>query len=831
MRRISVISTALAVASTLFTTTRAATAQQPAYRNPRLSIDRRVNDLLARMTLEEKVAQMLCLWGEKKLITDAAGHFSSANAPPWFRIGIGRIERPQDGHDARGEAEFVNAIQQWVRDSTRLGIPILFNEEALHGLEALGATSFPQAIALASSWNPELVERVFAATAAEARASGVGQVLAPVVDIARDPRWGRFEETYGEDPFLVARMGVAAVRGFQGTDSVIGAAHVLATLKHMTGHGQPESGTNTGPASIGERTLRDMFLYPFEVAVKEAGARSVMASYNEVDGIPSHVNRWMLHDVLRGEWGFDGTIVSDWFAIEQLIDRHHVAADSAEAARRALDATVDIELPDPGPYTTLVDQVKKHQVPLQEIDAAVRRLLRAKFVLGLFENPFVDVAAAERISGAESTRPLALEAARQAMILLKNEGNLLPLRASAYSRVAVIGPHAGEVLLGGYAGVPSHLVSILDGVKAKLPSASVEYAEGVRITEDSVFTKELQPHIGGARSKFRNEADRVVGPDSASNATRIANAVALARRSDLVILVLGDNEETAREAYADDHLGDRSSLGLPGQQETLALQLAATGKPIVLVLINGRPMSIPNLVTHLPAILEGWYLGQETGTAVADVLFGDANPGGKLPATVARDVGQLPVFYNYKPSGRRGYVLDSIAPLFPFGYGLSYTTFAYTPPRLTANHILPTGTATVSVDVRNTGTRRGDEVVQMYIRDEVSAATRPVKELRGFQRVTLEPGESRTVSFTIGPELLSYHGLDMKRVVEPGQFDIMIGGNSDDGQSIELTVDAPRPTPSSPKRFKSKAQKTQSGRILSPSGLRRRLRHASRRLI
>ncbi|HEY2854227.1 MAG TPA: glycoside hydrolase family 3 N-terminal domain-containing protein [Gemmatimonadaceae bacterium] len=768
-----------------------ANAQQPAYRNPKLPIDRRVNDLLGRMTLEEKVAQMLCLWDEKKLITDATGRFSSANAPKWFRTGIGRIERPQDGHDARAEAEFVNAIQQWVRDSTRLGIPVLFNEEALHGLEALGSTSFPQAIALASTWNPELVERVFTATAAEARARGVGQVLAPVVDIARDPRWGRFEETYGEDPYLVARMGVAAVRGFQGTDSLIGPAHVLATLKHMTGHGQPESGTNVGPASIGERTLRDMFLYPFEVAVKEAGAKSVMASYNEVDGIPSHVNRWMLHDVLRGEWGFTGTVVSDWFAIEQLIDRHHVVADSTEAARRALDATVDIDLPDPGAYTTLVDQVKKHQVPMEEIDAAVRRLLRAKFVLGLFDHPFVDVAAAERISGAESTRPLALEAARQAMILLRNEGNLLPLRAGAYSRVAVIGPHAGEVLLGGYSGVPSHLVSILHGVKAKMPAATVEYAEGVRITEDSVFTKEPQPHIGGARSKFRNGADRVVAADSASNAARMVGAVALARRSDLVILVLGDNEQTAREAYADDHLGDRSSLGLPGQQEALALQLAATGKPVVLVLINGRPISIPNLVTHIPAILEGWYLGQETGTAVADVLFGDANPGGKLPATVARDVGQLPVFYNYKPSGRRGYVLDSIAPLFPFGYGLSYTTFAYSPPRLTVDHIQSTGRTSVAVDVRNTGTRRGDEVVQMYLRDEVSAATRPVKELRGFQRVTLEPGQSRTVTFAIGPEHLWYHGPDMKRVVEPGKFEIMIGGNSEDVQSIELTVDPP----------------------------------------
>jgi len=768
----------------------AVVAQRPAYRDASLPMERRVTDLLSRMTLEEKVAQMMCLWDQKKLITDSSGRFNPARAPQWFRVGIGRIERPQDGHDARGEAEFVNAIQRWVRDSTRLGIPILFNEEALHGLEAAGATSFPQAIALASTWNTDLVQRVFTATAAEARARGVHQVLAPVVDIAREPRWGRFEETYGEDPFLVARMGVAAVRGFQGagTGPTIAPGHVFATLKHMTGHGQPESGTNVGPASVGERTLRDMFLYPFEIAIKEAGAKSVMASYNEVDGIPSHVNRWMLHDVLRTEWGFDGTVVSDWFAIQQLIDRHHVASDPAEAARRALDATVDIELPDPATYATLVDQVKAKKVSMQAIDAAVRRLLRPKFMLGLFENPLVDVAAAERISGAEGTRALALEAAQQAMILLRNEGGLLPLRVGAHSRIAVIGPHAGEVLLGGYAGVPLHAVSILDGIRTRVAeSATVEYAEGVRITEDSVFTPEPQPHMGGARSKFRNGADRVVPTDAASNARRMADAVALAQRSDLVVLVLGDNEQTAREAYENNHLGDRASIGLPGEQEALALRIAATGKPVVLVLINGRPASIPNL-TRIPAIVEGWYLGQETGTAVAKVLFGDVNPGGKLPVTVARDVGQLPVFYNYKPSARRGYVLDTIAPLFPFGFGLSYTTFAYSNLRLSANQIPANGHTRVSVDVRNTGSRGGDEVVQLYIRDEASSATRPVKELRGFERVSLVPGETRTVSFDVGPDHLSYHGSNMKRVVEPGTFQLMVGGSSADLKSVSLVV-------------------------------------------
>ena len=759
------------------------------YLDPSLPIERRVDDLLGRMTLEEKVGQMLCLWQGKRAITDREGRFDPSRAPKWFRIGVGRIERPGEGHGARAEAEYTNAIQRWVKDSTRLGIPVLFDEEALHGLEAEQTTSFPQAIALASTWNPELVERVFAVAAAEARARGVHQVLAPVVDVARDPRWGRIEETYGEDPYLAARMGVAAVRGFQGTDAVVGSSHGLATLKHMTGHGQPESGTNVGPAPYGERSLRDVFLYPFEVVIKEAGARSVMPSYNEVDGIPSHANRWLLHDVLRGEWGFDGVIVSDWFAIAQLDEVHHVAADVGEAARRALAATVDIELPDVQAYGTLVDQVRQGRVAEATIDSAVRRLLQPKFELGLFENPLVDSDAADRLSGADASRSLALDAARQAITLLKNDGGVLPLSAERLSRVAVIGPHAAEVLLGGYSGGPRHLVSILEGIRARLGRrATVEYAEGTRITEDSTFTREPQPHVGGTRSHARWGADRVVPADSASNARRRAAAVALARRSQVAIVVVGDNEMTSREAYASNHLGDRADLGLPGQQEELVRAVLTTGTRTVLVLIHGRPLSIPTLALRVPAILDGWYLGQETGTAVAEALFGDINPGGKLPVTVARHVGQLPVFYNHKPSARRGYLFDTAQPLFPFGYGLSYTTFAYANLRVAPARIGTRERTTVSVDVTNTGARAGDEVAQLYIRDVVSMATRPVKELRGFRRVTLQPGETRTIRFEIGPEQLSYHGPDMKRVVEPGRFDVMVGGNSVDVSSVALDV-------------------------------------------
>lgn len=762
---------------------------KPDYKNAALPVERRVQDLLSRMTLEEKVAQMLCLWSAKRQITDAQGKFDPAKAPQWFRVGIGRIERPSDGHGARAEAEFTNAIQKWVKENTRLAIPVIFHEEALHGLQGAEATSFPQAIALASTWNPELVEKSFALVAQEVRARGAQQVLAPVVDVARDPRWGRFEETFGEDPYLVSRMGLAAVRGFQGGGKTIPADHVMATLKHMTGHGQPESGTNVGPAPFGERTLREFFFAPFETAIKQGYARCLMPSYNEIDGIPSHANRWMLHDVLRGEWGFNGTIVADWQAISQLAGRHHVAKDRADAARQALRATVDVELPDVETYQTLVDQVKQGKVAEAAIDEAVRRLLRDKFELGLFENPFVDVDRAVRISGAESSRALALEAARQAIILLQNRGGLLPLQADKVHSVAVIGPHAAEVMLGGYSGVPRHSVSILEGIRRRLGAGvKVSHAEGVRITEDSSFTRDPQPLVGGTRSQARWSADKVVLANPEANRKRIAEAEALARASDVAIVVVGDNEQTCREAYADNHLGDRPDLRLVGQQEELVRRVLDIGKPTVLVLINGRPPAVPELAERAPAILEGWYLGQEGGTALAEVLFGDVNPSGKLPTSMPRSVGQLPIFYNHKPTAMRGYVFESTKPLFPFGHGLSYTTFLYGAPTIAPARIPPVGRATASVEVTNTGTRVGDEVVQLYIRAEVSRVTRPVLELKGFQRITLKPGEKKTVTFELGPEQLSYHGPDMKRVVEPGRFQVMIGGSSQQVKAVGLEV-------------------------------------------
>lgn len=766
-------------------------AVEPAYRDSTLPIDRRVEDLLGRMTLEEKVGQMLSLHEAKAAFTDAQGRFDpSGDLPKWFKVGVGRIERPSEGHTAREEATYINAIQRWVQENTRLGLPVLFHEEGLHGVQAEQSTSFPIPMAMASAWNPDLVEEIYGVVAEDIRARGAHQALTPVVDVAREPRWGRIEETFGEDPYLTSRLSVAAVRGFQGAGPPLEPPKVIATLKHMTGHGQPQSGTNIGPSNQSERVLREVFFPPFKAAVQEAGALSVMASYNEIAGVPSHTNRWMLNDVLREEWGFDGVIVSDWFAIYQLISRHHVAADTAEAARQALDATVDIDLPDGETYPTLVDQVRSGQVPESAIDDAVRRLLKAKFMLGLFEDPYVDPDRAEAVAGAEEQRPLARDAAHQAITLLKNEGNLLPLDPAHLDRVAIIGPHAAEVLLGGYSGRPRHTVSIYEGVQQQLEGeAEVRYAEGVRITEDSVFTDASQPHMSGERSHPRWVADEVVLADSAANRKRIEEAVQLARGSDVAIVVVGGNEQTSREAWADTHLGDRSRLDLVGQQEELVRAVLGTGTPTVTMLINGRPLAIPDLADNVAALLEGWYLGQETGTAVADVLFGEVNPGGHLPVTIPRSVGQLPMFYNHKPSARRGYLFESTEPLFPFGHGLSYTTFEYDHLRLEPNQIGPYGTTSVSVDVTNTGDRAGDDVVQLYLRDRVSSVTRPVKELRGFERISLDSGETTTVSFEIGPDDLSFYGTDMEHIVEPGLFDIMIGHSSADiAQSATLEV-------------------------------------------
>jgi beta-glucosidase len=670
-------------------------------------------------------------------------------------------------------ATFTNRMQKLMIEDTRLGIPLIFHEECLHGLAADQGTSYPQAIALAATWNPVLSQRIFTAVALEVRSRGVQQCLMPVIDLARDPRWGRTEETYGEDPYLVSRMGVAAVTGLQGRGESIDGDHVLATLKHFAVHSQPEGGTNVGPAPYSERTIRESFLVPFEVALKEAHAQTVMPSYNELDGIPNHSNVWLLRDVLRKEWGFDGLVVSDYFAIDEMIGRHHIADNCADAARYAIRAGVDIELPFEKCYGMLPELVRSGQVPESLIDEAVTRMLRAKFELGLFDHPYVDAKRAEEVSNTPADQQLALQAAHEAITLLKNQNSLLPLDLNKTKRIAVIGPDAADVHLGGYSGRPGRGVSILEGIKDKVGGkGEVLYAEGSRITE----------------SEPDWNADNVVPADPELDQQRIAQAVATIQKAEVGIVVVGENEQTVREEWAENHLGDRDDLNLLGRQDELVKQLLATGKPIVVVLIHGRPNSINFIAANVPAILDGWYLGQEGGTALADVLFGDYNPAGRLPITVPRSVGQLPDYYYSKPTAKRGYLFADKSPLFPFGFGLSYTTFKYSNLRMARASITPTGTTSVSVDVTNTGTRAGDEVVQMYIRDDVSSVTRPVKELRGFERISLKPGETKTVSFTIGPEALQFYNREMKRVVEPGTFTVMVGPNSADVQSTKFAV-------------------------------------------
>jgi beta-glucosidase len=759
----------------------AALAQElPAYKNRNLPVEQRVADLLPRMTLEEKIAQLGGSWQNPDQTKDPKDRFVGAKrefqpdqAALLLKNGLGGMSRPSENRGPREMAEFTNTLQKWVRENTRLGIPVLFHEECLHGNAAPKGTSYPQAIALASTWDPALVTNVFTQVASEVRARGAQQCLAPVLDLARDPRWGRTEETYGEDPYLVSRIGVAAVHGFQGAGPIIDKSHVLATTKHFAVHGQPEGGTNVAPGNYSERVIREYFLRPFEAALTEGQAQTVMASYNEIDGIPSHSNKHLLTDILRQEWGFQGLVVSDYFAIAQLISIHHVTATNAGAAKMALEAGVDMELPAVDAFTTLADQVKQGTVSEALIDRSVARLLREKFLLGLFDDPYVDPDYAEKITNSPEHQQLSLKAAHEAITLLKNQNNLLPLDKSKYKRIAVIGPNAKEVHLGGYSDNPGRGVSILQGIKDKVGSgAEILYSEGCKITE-------TPPDWN---------ADKVVLGDPALNAKRIAEAVKVAQRADVVILALGDNEQTSREAWAEDHKGDRDSLDLLGNQDDLVKEILSTGKPTVAFLLEGRPNSINYIAENVPAILDGWYLGQEGGTAVADVLFGDYNPAGRLPITVPRSVGQLPDYYYQKPSAKREYLGSTVEPLFPFGYGLSYTTFKYATPRLDPDNIGPEGSTKVSVDVTNSGKVRGDEVVQLYIRDEVSSVTRPVKELRGFRRISLEPGETKTVEFPLGFAELSFLNRDMHRVVEPGAFKIMVGGNSRDLIETELHV-------------------------------------------
>jgi beta-glucosidase len=715
----------------------------PPYRNPKLSIEVRVDDLISRMTIEEKAHQL-------------ASFFPNANV--------------------------------------RLGIPHMQAGEALHGICLPLATSFPQAIALASTWDPEIIEEMANIIAKESRTLGVHHVYSPMLGVARDARWGRTEESYGEDPYLISRIGVAFINGLQGKgEARFDENHIIATAKHFIADGEPIAGLNGSAYDVSERTLHEIHLPPFKAAVEEAKVGCIMPAHHSLNGIPCHANAYIMNEILRETYGFDGFVICDNNDIFNLMNFMRIAKTWTEAARLSLEVGVDTELAWERPWDTgraygapLVEGVRNGVIPRELLDKAVKNVLRAKFKLGLFDDgseviawrdyelsgdkgkkDYKVVTYSDSIRGRDlggdyfntldrltiprenveeilndpTHNDLALEVARKAITLLKNDNNLLPLDKSSLKRIAVIGPNADEELLGGYSAPKvRYFVSVLDGIKNYAGDAvEVFYAEGVSIED------------------FERE--------------NIDEAVSIAQKSDVAVVVLGGNEVTCKENE------DRDDLRLVGQQQTLVEAVFATGTPVVVVLLHGRPLAIEWIKDHVPAILDGWYLGQETGNAVSDVLFGKINPGGKLPMTVPRNVGQVPIYYNMMRPGRPGRYFQSKAePLWPFGHGLSYTTFEYSNLKIT-----PTSStsASVNIDITNTGKRAGDEVVQLYVRDEYASVVRPNRELKRFQRITLRPGEKQTLTFTLDKDAFAFYDEKTDEwIVEPGDFNIMAGSSS-----------------------------------------------------
>lgn len=750
------------------------------YKNKALSSDERTRDLLSRMILEEKVAQMVSInYDLKEEIITEKGTVNIDILKAKYSSGLGQFSEFCKTHnwlDPIQQTKVYNSIQKYFIENTRLGIPAVFHDEGLHGLTAKNATSFPQPIALAGAFNPEMTEKLFGIVSTEARSRGIQQILCPVLDVERDARWGRCEETFGEDPFLIGEMGVAVIKGMQGDHFQ---DHVVATLKHFAAHSQPENGINCSPVNVSQRILREVFLYPFQQVVKRTNIASVMASYNEVDGVPSHANQWLLNDVLRKEWGFKGYVVSDYFALGELAFGsnnvgHHVASDWKDAARLGIEAGVNIELPFTQTYANIPQLIKEDLVKESAIDSLVYKLLYYKFELGLFDQPYLDEKTADKANGNEKSRELALEAARQSIVMLKNNNGIAPLTTNKIKKLAIIGPNADRVLLGEYFGKPRQFVTVLEGFRNRLDkNVEIAYSEGCKITTTS----------GWQEDKVELEAPEI-------SLKSIKAAMETARNSDVILLAVGGNEQTSREAWNLNHMGDRTNIDLAGAQNQLIDSLATLNKPIVAVVINGSPIAFCNLVKKADAIFECWYLGQECGNAIADVVLGNYNPSGKLSVSIPRSAAHLPCYYNYKPMSRRGYLFDSVSPLYPFGFGLSYSTFEISDPKLSKPIVSKDENSTVTVNVTNTGKFDGTEVVQLYIRDEVSSVTRPVKELKGFQRVTLKAGETKPVEFKITPESLAFWDIKMNYTVEPGKFNLMVGNSSrdEDLKSIELTI-------------------------------------------
>jgi len=747
------------------------------YMNPSLPVAERVADLLARMTLDEKIAQLGAVEPIENLV------FSMEDFKSRTADGIGQISII-GGHCMLGPeaiADLANKLQGRLVENTRLGIPAIVHEECCSGYMARGATCFPQIIGVASTWSPELVEEMASVFRVQMRAAGAHQGLSPVLDIARDPRWGRTEETFGEDPYLVSKMGVSYVRGLQGPGLKEG---IAATAKHFVGYGLSAGGMNWAPVFLPPRELREVYMTPFEAVVKEAGLASVMNAYHELDGVPCGCSKELLTDILRNEWGFDGIVVADYHTIVMLAQYHHVARNKSEAAAMALESGLDVELPHTSCYgQPLRDAVQNGAVSEALIDETVARILKMKFRLGLFENPTVDVERVADVYETPEQRSLARKIAQKSMVLLKNNDDLLPL-GKDLSTIAVIGPNADEVrnMLGDYSH-PSHTELAAQGLEDSAAGASERLPEGNPVSMISVLEGIRRKVSPGSTVHYAKGCD-VTGESTEG----FGEAVEIVKKADIAIVIVGGKSGLAMDCTSGE-FRDRADIALPGVQEELVRAVCETGTPVVVVLINGRPMSISWIAEHAPAILEAWLPGEEGAEAVADVLFGDCNPGGRLPITIPRAVGQIPVFYNHKPSGGRSviygdYVSLSCKPLYAFGHGLSYTRFEFDDLRIEPGRVEMGGEVKVAVDVRNVGGRAGDEVVQLYVRDAQAKITRPVKELKGFMRISLEPGERKTVVFTLFVNQLGFYDENMEFVVEPGTVEVMIGGASDD---IRLT--------------------------------------------
>jgi beta-glucosidase len=760
----------------------------PLYLDSRRSPDWRAADLLGRMTLDEKIAQLGAVWGSDLLDGKSLSH---DKATLLLADGIGQITRLAGNTllGPRDAAAAANQIQRFLVEGTRLGIPALFHEESCAGLATKSATQFPQAIGLASTFEPELVERMAEVIREQMLAIGARQALAPVLDVARDPRWGRVEETFGEDPYLAARMGVAYVRGVQGADLREG---VVATAKHFMGYGASEGGRNWGPCQLPTRELLERILPPFAAAIQEAGVRSVMNGYHEIDGVPCGASAWLLDELLRGELGFRGTVVADYFTVLCLMTFHRVAGDAKEAAARALEAGLDVELPSRECYgAPLKEAALSGRIKTGHVDRAVLRVLAQKFELGLFERPFVPESNAPSVFDTEDQRALAREIARKSIVLLKNEDELLPL-PSDLRRIAVVGPNADNVrhLQGDYH-FPTHYEITFGATPEPRASGGDRAASGVDLLAQ--FT----PHVSvlaGIRAAVseRTEVVHAAG-GSVHGATddELREAVELARSADVAVVVVGGRSGLVSGCTSGESM-DATRLELTGDQVQLVREVAATGTKTVVVLVNGRVLALEHVESLAPALLEAWLPGEEGGHAVADVLFGRENPAGRLPVTLPRSAGQVPLYYNHKPSGARcmfrgDYSDGPVTPLFPFGHGLSYTRFEYRDLAFSAVEVGTADVIGVACTVVNTGTRLGEEVVQLYVSDLVASVTRPERELRGFARIGLAPGEAKRVEFELPVAQLAFYDVAMQLAVEPGEIGIFVGSSSADVR-LEGTV-------------------------------------------